>query len=58
MLSNFKNTEQPSFRVGCIGAFSADQMRQAVQAMGEALSELGIRDRRRPEAGAPSTLTA
>ena len=43
MLSNFKNTEQPSFRVGCIGAFAADQMRQAVQAMGEALSELGIR---------------
>ena len=59
VLSNFKNTEQPSFRVGCIGAFSADQMRQAVQAMGEALSELGIRGTAAGQKPAlPSTLTA
>lgn len=59
VLSNFKNTEQPSFRVGCIGAFAADQMRQAVQAMGEALSELGIRGTAAGQKPAlPSTLTA
>lgn len=42
VLSNFYNTEQPTFRVGCIGAFGADQMRQAVDAMGGALRDLGL----------------
>ncbi len=42
VLSNFYNTEQPSFRVGCIGAFGPDQMRQAVDAMGGALRDIGI----------------
>jgi len=42
VLSNFSNTEQPTFRVGCIGAFGADQMRQAVVAMGGALRDIGI----------------
>ncbi|MCY1539985.1 hypothetical protein D9M68_755990 [compost metagenome] len=42
MLSNFYNTEQPTFRVGCIGAFGPDQMRQAVDAMGAALGDIGI----------------
>lgn len=42
VLSNFFNTEQPTFRVGCIGAFGADQMRQAVAAMGGALRDIGI----------------
>jgi len=42
VLSNFFNTEQPSFRVGCIGAFGADQMRLAVDAMGGALRDIGI----------------
>ncbi|MFD4840448.1 2-aminoethylphosphonate--pyruvate transaminase [Achromobacter sp. NPDC058515] len=42
VLSNFYNTEQPTFRVGCIGAFGADQMRQAVDAMGGALRDIGI----------------
>lgn len=42
VLSNFSNTEQPTFRVGCIGAFGADQMRLAVDAMGGALRDIGI----------------
>lgn len=41
VLSNFCNTEQPTFRVGCIGAISAPQMRQAVDAMGAALHDIG-----------------
>ncbi|MFY0475241.1 2-aminoethylphosphonate--pyruvate transaminase [Achromobacter marplatensis] len=42
VLSNFSNTEQPTFRVGCIGAFGAEQMRLAVDAMGGALRDIGI----------------
>ncbi|CAB3696653.1 2-aminoethylphosphonate--pyruvate transaminase [Achromobacter pestifer] len=42
VLSNFSNTEQPTFRVGCIGAFGPDQMRLAVDAMGGALRDIGI----------------
>ncbi|SSW64056.1 2-aminoethylphosphonate--pyruvate transaminase [Achromobacter agilis] len=42
VLSNFYNTEQPTFRVGCIGAFGPDQMRQAVDAMGAALGDISI----------------
>jgi 2-aminoethylphosphonate-pyruvate transaminase len=45
LISNFYNTEQPSFRVGCIGAITPDDMAGAVAAMGEALEELGIRQR-------------
>jgi 2-aminoethylphosphonate-pyruvate transaminase len=43
LISNFYNTEQPSFRVGCIGAVSPDEMRGALAAMGGALEEMGIR---------------
>ncbi|MNK67254.1 2-aminoethylphosphonate--pyruvate transaminase [compost metagenome] len=50
VLSNFYNTEPPTFRVGCIGAFGADQMRQAVDAMGGALRDIGIH---RESAGTP-----
>lgn len=50
VLSNFYNTEPPTFRVGCIGAFGAEQMRQAVDAMGGALRDIGIT---RERAGAP-----
>ncbi|MDH2053594.1 2-aminoethylphosphonate--pyruvate transaminase [Achromobacter marplatensis] len=50
VLSNFSNTEHPSFRVGCIGAFGAEQMRLAVDAMGGALRDIGIT---RESAGAP-----
>lgn len=43
LISNFYNTDAPSFRVGCIGAVTPDDMRRAVAAMGEALDEMGIR---------------
>ncbi len=46
LISNFYNTEQPSFRVGCIGAITPSDMARAVAAMGEALSELGIDQRK------------
>jgi 2-aminoethylphosphonate-pyruvate transaminase len=42
LISNFYNTEAPSFRVGCIGAITPADMARAVAAMGEALGELGI----------------
>jgi 2-aminoethylphosphonate-pyruvate transaminase len=45
LISNFYNTEQPSFRVGCIGAITPADMACAVVAMGEALEELGIEQR-------------
>jgi 2-aminoethylphosphonate-pyruvate transaminase len=45
LISNFYNTPTPSFRVGCIGAITPDDMRRAVAAMGEALEELGIEQR-------------
>lgn len=45
LISNFYNTAEPSFRVGCIGHVTPDQMRGAVAAMGEALGELGVRPR-------------
>lgn len=60
VLSNFYNTEQPTFRVGCIGAFGPDQMRLAVDAMGAALGDIGI-TRREPAASGgffPLPLTA
>ncbi len=46
LISNFFNTPTPSFRVGCIGAITPADMRQAVAAMAEALNELGINRRR------------
>jgi len=38
-----KLTAVETFRVGCIGAISADTLRQAVSAIGEALREMGVR---------------
>ncbi len=46
VISNFHNTPFPSFRVGCIGAIGVNDIRRAVAAMGDALDELGVRDRR------------
>lgn len=46
LISNFGCTPEPSFRVGCIGAFGPDEMRRAVTAMGEALAEMGCQPRR------------
>jgi 2-aminoethylphosphonate-pyruvate transaminase len=46
LISNFYSTEQPSFRVGCIGAVTPSDMTRAVAAMGEAIGELGILQRK------------
>lgn len=45
LISNFYNTPAPTFRVGCIGAITPDDMGRAVQAMGEALDEIGVKQR-------------
>jgi 2-aminoethylphosphonate-pyruvate transaminase len=46
LISNFYNTDSPSFRVGCIGAVTPEDMKGFVGAVGEALTELGIRERK------------
>ncbi|WP_135467593.1 2-aminoethylphosphonate--pyruvate transaminase [Crenalkalicoccus roseus] len=45
LISNFHNTEAPTFRVGCIGAVTPEEMRGAVAAIGAALGDLGVRRR-------------
>jgi 2-aminoethylphosphonate-pyruvate transaminase len=45
LISNFYDTPSPSFRVGCIGAITPDDMRGFVAAADAALDELGIRNR-------------
>jgi 2-aminoethylphosphonate-pyruvate transaminase len=45
LISNFFNTPAPSFRVGCIGAITPDDMRGFVAAVDAALGELGVRNR-------------
>jgi 2-aminoethylphosphonate-pyruvate transaminase len=45
LISNFYNTPLPTFRVGCIGAITPDDMAGAVRAMDHALREIGIRNR-------------
>jgi 2-aminoethylphosphonate-pyruvate transaminase len=45
LISNFHNTAAPSFRVGCIGAITPDDMTDFVAAADSALDELGIRAR-------------
>jgi 2-aminoethylphosphonate-pyruvate transaminase len=45
LISNFYNTDQPSFRVGCIGAIGPDDMRRFVGAVDSALGVLGVRQR-------------
>jgi 2-aminoethylphosphonate-pyruvate transaminase len=46
LISNFYNTTHPSFRVGCIGAITPADMGRAVDAMGQVLSDMNIRQRR------------
>ena len=46
LISNFHNTRDPSFRVGCIGAVTPDDMRGAVRAIGDAMAALGLRTRK------------
>jgi 2-aminoethylphosphonate-pyruvate transaminase len=45
LISNFYNTPAPSFRVGCIGAITPEDMRGFVAAVDASLDELGIRTR-------------
>lgn len=45
LISNFYNTPRPSFRVGCIGAVTPDDMRSFVRAVESALNTIGIRNR-------------
>ena len=42
LISNFYNTPSPTFRVGCIGAITPEDMAGAVQAMDQALREVGV----------------
>ena len=46
LISNFRCTEAPSFRVGCIGAVGPDDMRRAAAAMADTMKELGHQPRR------------
>ena len=43
LISNFRNTEEPSMRIGAIGAITRHDILRAVKAMGETLDELGLR---------------
>lgn len=45
LISNFYNTPQPSFRLGCIGAITPEDMRRAVAAIGTTLDDMGIAER-------------
>jgi 2-aminoethylphosphonate-pyruvate transaminase len=45
LISNFYNTPQPSFRVGCIGAITPEDMRGFVAAVDAVLDGMGIRTR-------------
>jgi 2-aminoethylphosphonate-pyruvate transaminase len=45
LISNFWNTPVPTFRVGCIGAITPRDMAGAVQAMDQALREIGVQRR-------------
>jgi 2-aminoethylphosphonate-pyruvate transaminase len=42
LISNFYNTKQPSFRVGCIGAITPQDMQEAVAAVGDSLVAMGV----------------
>ncbi|GAB0113108.1 aminotransferase class V-fold PLP-dependent enzyme [Acidisoma sp. C75] len=41
LISNFRNTEEPSMRIGAIGAIGVAEIRFAVAAIGQTLDELG-----------------
>jgi 2-aminoethylphosphonate-pyruvate transaminase len=43
VISSFHNTEEPSMRIGAIGAIARPEILQAVAAIGETLDELGLR---------------
>jgi 2-aminoethylphosphonate-pyruvate transaminase len=37
-------TPEPTLRIGCMGAFDEEIMRQVAQAVGEAMADMGVRD--------------
>jgi 2-aminoethylphosphonate-pyruvate transaminase len=45
LISNFYNTDQPSFRVGCIGAVAPEDFVRFVGAVDSALATMGVRQR-------------
>ena len=45
LISNFFNTPTPSFRVGCIGAITPEDMKAFVAAIDEVLNEMQVRNR-------------
>jgi 2-aminoethylphosphonate-pyruvate transaminase len=45
LISNFYDTQEPSFRVGCIGAIGPDDMRRFISAVDDALQAMGIKNR-------------
>ena len=45
LISNFYNTPTPSFRVGCIGAITPEDMQEFVSAIDATLNEMQIRNR-------------
>ena len=46
LISNFYNTQQPSLRIGCIGAVTPADMAKAVAAMRHVLMSMGLQARR------------
>ncbi len=50
LISNFYTTPSPTFRVGCIGAITPDDMVGVVQAMDQVLREIGINRREAAQA--------
>ena len=53
LISNFWNTRAPTFRVGCIGAVTPEDIRGAVAAIDGALRELGVTRREASGKDAP-----
>jgi 2-aminoethylphosphonate-pyruvate transaminase len=47
LISNFRNTEEPSMRIAAIGAIARPDILHAVVAIGETLDDLGLRPRTR-----------
>jgi 2-aminoethylphosphonate-pyruvate transaminase len=45
VISNFYSTPTPGFRVGCIGAISPSDMEGAVEAMDQAMRDIGVNNR-------------
>lgn len=46
LISNFYNTPEPSFRIGCIGAVTPGDMQNAIRIFGAAMTALGIQSRK------------